>query len=735
MGKKDDTGIYYASHNVLSQYASFLDLDESLYSPVIRSYEDAFQIIEARSLTPRIDGITAAVQAMYSAHPSVAPSSHGPICKYPPNDAKSCVTITQPDMHRLKSGGELNDSIIEFYLKYITANTPVTSRLRVHVFSTYFFTRLRRTPDLSSSFDYDAVKRWTKDVDIFDNHLLVIPVHQAHHWSLILVVRPGDVGSGRRAMNPRPDDNSSFFGPCILYLDSLGGTKRRGIQLIRRYLKEEWTVRRPGEDADFADTYYFPDIAISNMPKQLNVTDCGLFVLLFAHYFIQFRCPEINIAKSAWVSPRDREKAITEAQWSKWFSPLIEPYWARAVFSNAVLSLTPDYLESYAAKAEAGVGVGDSSDSDIEMEPPVSPASPVSPPYVLPRSPQSGQMHPTPMMRTTPGNARRWLDMSGSKGGSPVGPGRGVAEIFGGMALRDTSSVASYATPLLPPSVPEECGSDEIRTLGAADRARMDDILHRTEMEAAIEVSSDDTGSSDIEGMSSRLKTLKRVHPPKARVGPGRGDGTMSAEDLFAEVSPSSPMPRVPSFTKSRLPIDYRHSKTGKPTLVPPQRKDQLKRANKPRGSPGRVQEQPTRKRKPATSRLVLDPEPEEVDVSDPSSSEAGKTPTPPRNRVRLSRFTPVPSFSPLDHHLRLGMVRPGATPRTGSGAVKSNREREREQVARRETQQTSVTPGVTSARADRRGKWEEVPENATRTPQGRKSAYSSLVADTPGMY
>ncbi len=35
------------------------------------------------------------------------------------------------------------------------------------------------------------VSRWTKNVDVFSKRFLLIPVNEALHWSLALVVNPG----------------------------------------------------------------------------------------------------------------------------------------------------------------------------------------------------------------------------------------------------------------------------------------------------------------------------------------------------------------------------------------------------------------------------------------------------------------------------------------------------------------------------------------------------------------
>lgn len=61
---------------------------------------------------------------------------------YPPG-ATDGVTIFQSDIARLEPGEFLNDTIIEFYFKYLT-NTVMTDQQRdaIHIFSPFFYNRL-----------------------------------------------------------------------------------------------------------------------------------------------------------------------------------------------------------------------------------------------------------------------------------------------------------------------------------------------------------------------------------------------------------------------------------------------------------------------------------------------------------------------------------------------------------------------------------------------------------------
>jgi len=90
-------------------------------------------------------------------------------------------TVQQDDLIRLDEGEFLNDSIIEFYIRWLWEKLNVSEQ-QVYVFSTHFYTTLTR-----NKFNYLAVERWTAKVDIFSRDFTVIPIHQDFHWYLAIV--------------------------------------------------------------------------------------------------------------------------------------------------------------------------------------------------------------------------------------------------------------------------------------------------------------------------------------------------------------------------------------------------------------------------------------------------------------------------------------------------------------------------------------------------------------------
>ncbi|KAJ1658635.1 hypothetical protein IWQ61_002166 [Dispira simplex] len=119
---------------------------------------------------------------------------HRPLFVFPFSGVKS-VTITTTDVPRLDAGEYLNDSIIEFYLKFLQVNLQRDSPEladQIHIFNTFFYPQLTaKSARKLHPTCYDRVKSWTTKVNIFNKRFIFIPIHEKAHWYLALVCNPG----------------------------------------------------------------------------------------------------------------------------------------------------------------------------------------------------------------------------------------------------------------------------------------------------------------------------------------------------------------------------------------------------------------------------------------------------------------------------------------------------------------------------------------------------------------
>ena len=140
----------------------------------------------------------------------------------------------------------LNDIIIDFYVTYLFFSVLAQEdRPTVHVFSTMFFKRLATAPikvSKCNSFEKDftlnqaqkrhlRVKGWTKNVDLFEKDLIIIPICEHSHWFLVIVIKPGLL---RLEVEERQGE------PFVLVLDSLGGSNSTAVSYVIEYLGQEW---------------------------------------------------------------------------------------------------------------------------------------------------------------------------------------------------------------------------------------------------------------------------------------------------------------------------------------------------------------------------------------------------------------------------------------------------------------------------------------------------------------
>ncbi|DBA05391.1 TPA: hypothetical protein N0F65_007553 [Lagenidium giganteum] len=243
------------------------------------------------------------------------------LLNYPYEDPEAVgrITITAGDVDRLTPGEFLNDTIIDFYLRFLYRHLGVDQQHEVYFFSSHFFTKLY---DSSSTAEerFGRVHRWTqKESDFFDKRFVFVPINDSFHWSVAVICNPGsaiirqrrrlkheesphlatvdlvDDGTDSSKEQAVEEEVAAYKNerlqrpPCILFLDSLKcHRKNKFCAVIKSYLESEWNYRQSQlSSADGNDiittfdpsaiTVFDPDI-----PQQTNSSDCGVFLLMYA---------------------------------------------------------------------------------------------------------------------------------------------------------------------------------------------------------------------------------------------------------------------------------------------------------------------------------------------------------------------------------------------------------------------------------------------------------------------
>ncbi|RVE75526.1 hypothetical protein OJAV_G00017810 [Oryzias javanicus] len=236
------------------------------------------------------------------------------LIQYPVSPCKGRITVTREDLACLHAGEFLNDVIIDFYLKYLVVEGVANAVAeRTHIFSSFFFKQLSRRhtagekdEDCTPSVPDQRVKTWTRHLDIFTKDFLFVPVNQASHWFLVVICFPG-LEEPHQVQHQIPPSPGPVVGlksaqtpectlqgcnrrtvmkrPCILVMDSLKMSSHDGVcRLLREYLQVEWEMRRRTPRLFSVDKMKGFSCRV---PQQGNSSDCGVFLLQFAHSFLQ----------------------------------------------------------------------------------------------------------------------------------------------------------------------------------------------------------------------------------------------------------------------------------------------------------------------------------------------------------------------------------------------------------------------------------------------------------------
>uniref|UniRef100_A0A5B6Z6E4 Putative ubiquitin-like-specific protease 2B isoform X2 n=1 Tax=Davidia involucrata TaxID=16924 RepID=A0A5B6Z6E4_DAVIN len=205
---------------------------------------------------------------------------------YPKGDSDA-VSISKSDIDLLQPDTFINDTIIDFYIKYLKNKIQPEERHRLHFFNSFFFRKLADLDkDPSSAFEgraaFQRVRKWTRKVNLFEKDYVFIPVNFNYHWSLIVICHPGEVAEFQDE-----DVEKSLKVPCILHMDSIKGSHTGLKDLVQSYLWEEWKERQKETDEDISSRFLNLRFVPLELPQQQNSFDCGLFLLHYVERFLE----------------------------------------------------------------------------------------------------------------------------------------------------------------------------------------------------------------------------------------------------------------------------------------------------------------------------------------------------------------------------------------------------------------------------------------------------------------
>ena len=179
----------------------------------------------------------------------------GPRWKRPllyPQTGKKKTTVEWKDLERLDDGEFLNDNLIGFYLRHLEIRLeerdPELAK-RVYWFNTFFFASLTQTARGQGRINYDAVKKWTRNVDLFNFDYIIVPINESAHWYIAIIC---NLPALNRVLSSTGHEVPKSPSTRFEVLDNSGKDDSDGTPQPRSVLNTP-NLHTPGDDVEMHD--------------------------------------------------------------------------------------------------------------------------------------------------------------------------------------------------------------------------------------------------------------------------------------------------------------------------------------------------------------------------------------------------------------------------------------------------------------------------------------------------
>lgn len=173
-----------------------------------------------------------------------------------PLGKKAGYSVTAADLRTVLGRNWLNDVVIDVYMQLVADKAAeMEGRAGIYAFSTHFYSVLR-------SRGYEAVTKWTENVDLFSYGAILVPVHARDHWSLAVL---------------------NVEAKQLDFYDSMGRRNGECCRCLMDYLRREHRDKTGSRlTPDTWESHY-----VRSIPVQNNTYDCGAFVCLYAECLVR----------------------------------------------------------------------------------------------------------------------------------------------------------------------------------------------------------------------------------------------------------------------------------------------------------------------------------------------------------------------------------------------------------------------------------------------------------------
>ncbi|KRX15849.1 Polynucleotide 5'-hydroxyl-kinase NOL9, partial [Trichinella nelsoni] len=186
-----------------------------------------------------------------------------------------CITLYEEHLTCLLHDNWLNDEVVDFFMVLLLELLNDYKNYDFCFLPASFLESIKRERD------HYVLRR----LNVFEKKFIIIPVCHNYHWTLVILCYMNNMAA---ALNGRVEAGCS---PFMLYVDSLHWSiNKRILQELRHSFSRELGIRlnMPGIKLGDDELPY----KIVRVPKQKNLSDCGVYLLHYTECFIRYAVQE-----------------------------------------------------------------------------------------------------------------------------------------------------------------------------------------------------------------------------------------------------------------------------------------------------------------------------------------------------------------------------------------------------------------------------------------------------------
>lgn len=215
-------------------------------------------------------------------------------------DQREEITFTFHDQLSLQPPRFLNDTVISFFMRYHLDNYVEDNvKNNIYIFNSFFFAKIKSIKEkllkkdsadkqqevLKASFT--CASRWLKNVKLFRNNFLIMPVCDRDHWLLVIICYPARDPSKKSSLNNIRDEE--LHEPAVIVLNSSYGYSPGIKKVLSKFLEYQWMAEYNTNkqfnlkgNEENGIRLIFP-----KLPQQRNNYNCGVFMLNYFYCFLK----------------------------------------------------------------------------------------------------------------------------------------------------------------------------------------------------------------------------------------------------------------------------------------------------------------------------------------------------------------------------------------------------------------------------------------------------------------